>query len=179
MRSMGRQPQSPSPPLSHRERYLLAVGLTVLVGLMLRLHMHFSGRLIFSTRSSACMWERQSGSYPSSASPTIPFSTSCVWRYGGGGGHSSGHPLLWQDFGPEDMMRHILGEDLNVGCVLSWGPCWYTRRHGRDGHPSTNCELQDGPSVRVENQVERWVSHRGFLCVLHHVQGTKLELRPT
>jgi hypothetical protein len=24
-----------------------------------------------------------------------------------------------------DMMRHILGEDLNVGCVLSWGPCWY------------------------------------------------------
>ncbi len=26
---------------------------------------------------------------------------------------------------PEDMMRHILGEDLNVGCVLSWGPCWY------------------------------------------------------
>jgi hypothetical protein len=26
--------------------------------------------------------------------------------------------------GPDDMMRHIRGEDLNVGCVLSWGPCW-------------------------------------------------------
>ena len=24
-------------------------------------------------------------------------------------------------------MRHILGEDLNVGCVLSWGPCWYSK----------------------------------------------------
>ncbi len=23
---------------------------------------------------------------------------------------------------PQDMMRHILGEDLNVGCVLTWGP---------------------------------------------------------
>ena len=29
---------------------------------------------------------------------------------------------------PEDMMRHILGEDLNVGCVLSWGPCWYHQK---------------------------------------------------
>jgi hypothetical protein len=31
--------------------------------------------------------------------------------------------------GPEAMMRHILGEDLNVGCVSkSWGPCWYTQK---------------------------------------------------
>jgi hypothetical protein len=30
-----------------------------------------------------------------------------------------------QGVGPEDMMRHILGEDLNIGCVLTWGPCWY------------------------------------------------------
>jgi hypothetical protein len=29
---------------------------------------------------------------------------------------------------PEDMMRQILGEDLNVGCVLSWGPCWYAQK---------------------------------------------------
>ncbi|MBU6240093.1 MAG: hypothetical protein KGQ51_19945, partial [Planctomycetes bacterium] len=29
---------------------------------------------------------------------------------------------------PEDMMRHITGEDLNVGCVLSWGPCWYHQK---------------------------------------------------
>jgi hypothetical protein len=30
--------------------------------------------------------------------------------------------------GPGDMMRHILGEDLDVGCVLSWGPCWYAQK---------------------------------------------------
>ena len=31
------------------------------------------------------------------------------------------------------MMRHILGEDLNVGCVLSWGPCWYFQKQYFDG----------------------------------------------
>ncbi len=34
---------------------------------------------------------------------------------------------------PVDMMRHILGEDLNVGCVLSWGPCWYFQKQYFDG----------------------------------------------
>ncbi|MCA9049008.1 MAG: hypothetical protein KDA89_09795, partial [Planctomycetaceae bacterium] len=38
--------------------------------------------------------------------------------------------------GPEDMMRHILGEDLNVGCVLSWGPCWYTQKKFFEGEVS-------------------------------------------
>ena len=27
-------------------------------------------------------------------------------------------------------MRHIPGEDLDVGCVLSWGPCWYVLQEG-------------------------------------------------
>ena len=38
---------------------------------------------------------------------------------------------------PEAMMRHCLGEDLNVGCVLSWGPCWYFQKRFFDGkvHP--------------------------------------------
>ena len=31
------------------------------------------------------------------------------------------------------MMRHILGEDLNVGCVLSWGPCWYFQKQYFEG----------------------------------------------
>lgn len=35
--------------------------------------------------------------------------------------------------GPEDMLRHILGEDLNIGCVLSWGPCWYTQKKYFEG----------------------------------------------
>src|SRR5262249_37332532 len=42
---------------------------------------------------------------------------------------------------PEDMMRHILGEDLNVGCCLSWGPCWYHQKRyfekGMDNKLST------------------------------------------
>ncbi len=28
----------------------------------------------------------------------------------------------------EAMMRHILGENLDVGCVLTWGPCWYAQK---------------------------------------------------
>jgi hypothetical protein len=38
---------------------------------------------------------------------------------------------------PADMMRHITGEDLNVGCVLTWGPCWYHQKKFFDGkvHP--------------------------------------------
>ena len=35
-----------------------------------------------------------------------------------------------------DTMRHILGEDLNVGCVLSWGPCWYTQKQYFEGKTS-------------------------------------------
>ena len=29
---------------------------------------------------------------------------------------------------PKDMMRHILGEDLKIGSVLSWGPSWYFQK---------------------------------------------------
>ncbi len=29
---------------------------------------------------------------------------------------------------PADMFRHCVGEDLNVGCCLSWGPCWYYQK---------------------------------------------------
>jgi hypothetical protein len=33
---------------------------------------------------------------------------------------------------PADMMRHILGEDLKVGCCLTWGPCFdYQKRFFR------------------------------------------------
>jgi hypothetical protein len=37
---------------------------------------------------------------------------------------------------PNDMMRHILGEDLTVGCVLTWGPCWYYQKQFFDGKVS-------------------------------------------
>jgi hypothetical protein len=31
------------------------------------------------------------------------------------------------------MFRHIQGEDLNVGCVLTWGPCWYYQKQFFEG----------------------------------------------
>ena len=40
--------------------------------------------------------------------------------------HAAGcthHENPTEGVSPKDMMRHILGEDLNVGCVLTWGPC--------------------------------------------------------
>lgn len=66
---------------------------------------------------------------------------------------------------PADMMRHILGEDLNVGCVLSWGPCWYFQKQYFDGqlHPlSTPSNL-----MRYDIEVSGFPSsHAGHLCLL-------------
>lgn len=67
--------------------------------------------------------------------------------------------------GPEDMMRHILGEDLNVGCVLSWGPCWYTQKTFFEGDLSklsTKTNL-----MRYDVEVSGFPSsHAGHLCLL-------------
>ena len=66
---------------------------------------------------------------------------------------------------PEDMMRHILGEDLDVGCVLSWGPCWYAQKAFFEGknHPlSTPDNL-----MRYDVEVSGFPSsHCGHLCLL-------------
>jgi hypothetical protein len=66
---------------------------------------------------------------------------------------------------PQDMMRHVLGEDLNVGCVLSWGPCWYAQKKFFDGklHPlSTDRNL-----MRYDIEVSGFPSsHAGHLCLL-------------
>lgn len=67
---------------------------------------------------------------------------------------------------PDDMMRHILGEDLNVGCVLAWGPCWY--------HQKTYFEGQTDPRSRPDYLMRYDVevsgfpsSHAGHLCLLN------------
>lgn len=67
--------------------------------------------------------------------------------------------------GPEDMMRHILGEDLNVGCVLSWGPCWYTQKEFFDGkvHPLSTPDYLMRYDVEVSGFPS---SHAGHLCLL-------------
>ena len=66
---------------------------------------------------------------------------------------------------PVDMMRHILGEDLNVGCVLSWGPCWYHQKQYFDGKVhrlSTPRNL-----MRYDVEVSGFPSsHAGHLCLL-------------
>lgn len=66
---------------------------------------------------------------------------------------------------PADMMRHILGEDLNVGCVLTWGPCWYSQKQyfeGKDSVLSTPNYL-----MRYDIEVSGFPSsHAGHLCLL-------------
>lgn len=67
--------------------------------------------------------------------------------------------------GPEDMMRHILGEDLNVGCVLSWGPCWYAQKKFFEGDVSKLS--QDDYLMRYDVEVSGFPSsHAGHLCLL-------------
>ena len=66
---------------------------------------------------------------------------------------------------PEDMWRHILGEDLNVGCVLSWGPCWYAQKEFFNGkiHPLSTSDYLMRYDVEVSGFPS---SHAGHLCLL-------------
>jgi hypothetical protein len=78
---------------------------------------------------------------------------------------------------PEDMMPHLLGEDLNVGCCLSWGPCWYFQKRYFEGKVhalSTPAHL-----LRYDVEVSGFPSsHCGHLCLLRlreqDYPGTKL-----
>ncbi|MDZ4817709.1 MAG: CehA/McbA family metallohydrolase [Planctomycetota bacterium] len=81
-----------------------------------------------------------------------------------------------QGVSPESMMRHILGEDLNVGCVLSWGPCWYAQKEFFDGqvHPLSKSDYVMRYDVEVSGFPS---SHAGHLCLLRLTEddypGTK------
>ncbi|RMF44532.1 MAG: hypothetical protein D6753_02370 [Planctomycetota bacterium] len=67
---------------------------------------------------------------------------------------------------PEDMVRHIVGEDLNVGCVLSWGPCWYYQKQFFDGKVSSLS--RPGYLMRYDVEVSGFPSsHAGHLCLLN------------
>ncbi len=67
--------------------------------------------------------------------------------------------------GPGDMMRHILGEDLNVGCVLSWGPCWYSQKQHFEGQ--TSALSRPNYLMRYDVEVSGFPSsHGGHLCLL-------------
>jgi hypothetical protein len=66
---------------------------------------------------------------------------------------------------PQDMMRYILGEDLKVGSVLSWGPGWYFQKtffEGRDNKLSTAENL-----MRYDVEVSGFPSsHTGHIVLL-------------
>ncbi|HET6326165.1 MAG TPA: CehA/McbA family metallohydrolase [Planctomycetaceae bacterium] len=66
---------------------------------------------------------------------------------------------------PADMMRHVVGEDLNVGCVLSWGPCWYTQKQYFEGKVSALSK--PNYLMRYDVEVSGFPSsHAGHLCLL-------------
>jgi hypothetical protein len=78
---------------------------------------------------------------------------------------------------PADMMRHVLGEDLNVGCCLSWGPCWYHQKRYFEG--KVNPLSTPDYLLRYDVEVSGFPSsHCGHICLLRlHEQdypGTKL-----
>jgi hypothetical protein len=65
----------------------------------------------------------------------------------------------------EDMIRHCLGEDLKVGCNLTWGPCFDYQLQfftGKDDQVSSYPYL-----LRYDIEVSGFGSHRtGHLCLL-------------
>ncbi len=84
---------------------------------------------------------------------------------------------------PQDMIRHILGEDLKIGSVLTWGPCYYYQKQffeGKDNQLSTPENL-----MRYDVEVSGFPSsHAGHLVLLRlkdqNYPGTKeLEDWPT
>jgi hypothetical protein len=84
---------------------------------------------------------------------------------------------------PEDMMRQILGEKLNVGCVLTWGPCYYYQKRfftGKDHPLSKRDEL-----MHYDLEVSGFPSsHAGHLVLLglteqDYPRCTRIEQWPT
>jgi hypothetical protein len=66
---------------------------------------------------------------------------------------------------PQDMMRHCLGEDLKVGCNLTWGPCFDYQKQFFTGHED---KVSQFPYVlRYDIEVSGFGSHQsGHLCLL-------------
>jgi hypothetical protein len=66
---------------------------------------------------------------------------------------------------PSHMWRQALGEDLNIACVLTWGPCWYHQKQNFEGRVhslSTRNNL-----MRYDVEVSGFPSsHAGHLCLL-------------
>jgi hypothetical protein len=70
-----------------------------------------------------------------------------------------------QGVSPEDISRQVRGEGLNVGSVLTWGPCYYHQRQfftGRDDKQSTS-----STRIRYDLEISGFPSsHAGHLVLL-------------
>jgi hypothetical protein len=84
---------------------------------------------------------------------------------------------------PESMMRQSLGEDLNIACVLTWGPCWYHQKSFFEGKVhalSTKSNL-----LRYDVEVSGFPSsHAGHICLIKLTEDdypgtTKIEEWPS
>ncbi|MFN0172776.1 MAG: CehA/McbA family metallohydrolase [Bryobacteraceae bacterium] len=66
---------------------------------------------------------------------------------------------------PKDMIRHVLGEDLKIGSVLTWGPGWYFQKtffEGKENGVST-----DEHRIRYDVEISGHPSsHTGHICLL-------------
>ena len=67
---------------------------------------------------------------------------------------------------PSDMMRHILGEDIKIGCCLTWGPCFDYQKRFFTGKPD---EVSRPPYLlRYDVEVSGFGSHAsGHLNLLN------------
>jgi hypothetical protein len=67
---------------------------------------------------------------------------------------------------PKDMIRHVIGEDLKIGSVLTWGPGWYFQKtffEGKDNAVST-----EQHRIRYDVEVSGHPSsHTGHLMLLN------------
>jgi hypothetical protein len=84
---------------------------------------------------------------------------------------------------PEDMIRQVRGENLNIGSVLTWGPCYYHQKRyfsGQDASVSTAESL-----VHYDVEISGFPSsHAGHLVLLglkeqDYPGATRLEEWPT
>ena len=67
---------------------------------------------------------------------------------------------------PEDMWRQVLGEDLNMGNNLTWGPSWY---HQKQYFTGENYELSNADNIlRYDVEVSGFPSsHAGHIVLLN------------
>jgi hypothetical protein len=66
---------------------------------------------------------------------------------------------------PADMMRHVVGEDLKIGSVLTWGPGWYFQKTFFEGKDNTVSTADH--RIRYDVEVSGHPSsHTGHLLLL-------------